>query len=97
MRAALAAAVLMLVAAAPAAAAPQLVKIGDFTDPVHVASPPNDPRVFVVEQGGLVKIAGGGTFIDLTGPTESGGFEQGLLSIAFPPDYAASGRCSTCS
>jgi Glucose / Sorbosone dehydrogenase len=86
---ALAVAVLALTAA-PAAAAPELVPLGSFTDPVHVASPPNDPRVFVVEQGGLVKIAGGGTFIDLTGPTLAGG-ERGLLSIAFPPDYAASG------
>jgi Glucose / Sorbosone dehydrogenase len=45
----------------------------------------------VVEQGGLVKIVGGGTFIDLTGPTNSGDLERGLLSIAFPPDYATSG------
>ena len=36
-------------------------------DPVHVASPPNDARVFVVEQGGLVKIVGGGTFLDISG------------------------------
>jgi Glucose / Sorbosone dehydrogenase len=91
MRAALLAVALLLVAAAPASAAPELVKLGDFADPVHVASPPNDPRVFVVEQGGLVKIVGGGTFIDLTGPTNSGDLERGLLSIAFPPDYATSG------
>jgi Glucose / Sorbosone dehydrogenase len=91
MRAALLAVAFVLLAAAPASAAPELVKLGDFSNPVHVASPPNDSRVFVVEQGGLVKIVGGGTFIDLTGPTESGGFEQGLLSIAFPPDYATSG------
>ena len=48
----------MLLAAAPASAAPELVKLGDFTVAVHVASPPQDPRVFVVEQGGLVKIVG---------------------------------------
>jgi Glucose / Sorbosone dehydrogenase len=82
---------LALLAATPASAAPALVKLGDFADPVHVASPPNDPRVFVVEQGGLVKIVGGGTFIDLTEPTNSGDLERGLLSIAFPPDYATSG------
>ena len=70
MRAALLAAVLVLVAAAPASAAPALVKIGDFDSPVHVASPPKDPRVFVVEQAGLVKIAGGGTFLDVTGAHE---------------------------
>ena len=91
MRAWLPAVAFLLLAAAPASAAPQLVEIGRFNAPVHVASPPNDPRVFVVEQGGLVKIAGGGIFLDATNRT-SGGGEQGLLSIAFPPDYAAGGR-----
>ena len=91
MRAAVLAVAFMLLATAPASAAPELVKLGDFSNPVHVASPPNDSRVFVVEQDGLVKIVGGGTFIDLTGPTESDGYEQGLLSIAFRPDYATSG------
>ena len=91
MRAALLAAALVLLSAAPASAAPELVKLGDFAAPVHVASPPQDPRIFVVEQDGLVKIAGGGTFLDVTNLTDRDG-EQGLLSIAFPPDYAASGR-----
>jgi Glucose / Sorbosone dehydrogenase len=91
MRAALLAVTLVLLAAAPASAAPELVKIGDFTAPVHVASPPQDTRVFVVEQTGTIKIAGGGTFLDLTGPTTNGG-ERGLLSMAFAPDYATSGR-----
>jgi hypothetical protein len=80
----------VLVCAAPASAAPELVKIGDFTAPVHVASPPNDPRVFVVEQGGVIKSVGGGTFLDISGETLSGG-ERGLLSMAFAPDYATSG------
>ena len=52
MRAWLPAVAFLLLAAAPASAAPQLVEIGRFNAPVHVASPPNDPRVFVVEQGG---------------------------------------------
>ena len=91
MRTWLVATAFVLLAAAPASAAPQLVEVGRFNAPVHVASPPNDPRGFVVEQGGLVKIVGGGTFLDVTNRT-SGGGEQGLLSIAFPPDYAAGGR-----
>ena len=91
MRAVLLAAVIALLAAGPASAAPELVKIGDFTDPVHVASPPGDGRVFVVEQGGMVKLAGGGTFLDLTGPTLTDASERGLLSIAFPADYATTG------
>jgi hypothetical protein len=77
--------------AAPAAAAPTLVEVGRFSAPVHVASPPNDPRLFVVEKAGVVRIAGGGTFLDVSALTESVG-ERGLLSIAFAPDYAASGR-----
>jgi hypothetical protein len=82
---------LALLSAAPAAAAPSLVKVGDFSAPVHVAAAPGDPRLFVVEQGGLVRIAGGGTFLDVRALTAGGG-ERGLLSIAFAPDYAASGR-----
>jgi Glucose / Sorbosone dehydrogenase len=90
MRPALLAVAFLLLAAAPASAAPELVKLGDFTDPVHVTSPPNDPRVFVVEQAGRIGIAGGGTFLDLTNETLNGG-ERGLLSMAFAPDYASSG------
>jgi hypothetical protein len=92
MRAALLAAALVLLSAAPASAAPELVKLGDFTDPVHVASPPNDPRVFVVEKNGLVKVVGGGTFLDARALTSGNDEERGLLSIAFPPDFASSGR-----
>jgi hypothetical protein len=91
MRIALIALALLLAAAAPAAAAPRFVKLGDFSQPVHVASPPKDPRVFVVERAGVVKIAGGGTFLDVRPRVESGYEEQGLLSIAFAPDYATSG------
>jgi hypothetical protein len=90
MRAALLAAAIVLLAAGPAYAAPELVKIGDFQDPVHVASPPGDTRVFVVEQRGLVNIAGAGTFLDLRNQTVLN-YERGLLSIAFSPNYATSG------
>jgi Glucose / Sorbosone dehydrogenase len=92
MRALLLGAALALLAAAPASAAPELVKLGDFADPVHVASPPNDGRVFVVEKNGLIKIVGGGTFLDATGLTSGSAEERGLLSMAFAPDYASSGR-----
>src|SRR5919197_4546131 len=82
-------------ASAPAAqAAPRLAKIGDFDSPVHVASPPGYSRLFVVEQDGLVKVLDGGrtrTFLDMTALVNTSGTERGLLSIAFPPDYATSG------
>ena len=57
MRAALVAAVLLLAAPAGAAAAPALVPVGEFSDPVALAAPPRDPsRLFVVERGGIVRL-----------------------------------------
>ena len=79
-----------------AAGDPALLSIGTFSSPIYVTAPPGDgERVFVVEQGGLIRLVKNGTtlgtaFLDLTGPVKSGG-EQGLLSLAFAPDYAASG------
>ena len=80
-----------------AEAAPSSVKVGGFSEPVHVAGPPSDAsRVFVVEQGGLVKVVVNGQtaatpFLDLADEVITGE-ERGLLSIAFAPDYATSGR-----
>jgi hypothetical protein len=76
---------------------PQLVLVGRFTSPVYVTSPPGDrQRLFVVEQPGRVWISRGGAtlptpFLDVRSLVSTGG-ERGLLSMAFPPDYAASGR-----
>ena len=55
-----------------------------------------DGQLFVVEQPGRVKVVGldgGGEspFLNIEGKVASGG-ERGLLSIAFAPDYADSGR-----
>ena len=76
----------------------RLEQIGNFDDPVYVHQPPSgaDGQLFVVEQPGRVKVValdGGGerTFLDIEGKVASGG-ERGLLSIAFAPDYAESGR-----
>jgi glucose/arabinose dehydrogenase len=80
-----------------AAGSVRLVRIGTFKSPLYVTSPPGDrKRVFVVEQGGKVYVLVNGKrrrspFIDLTSDIVSGG-EQGLLSIAFAPDYKTSGR-----
>jgi hypothetical protein len=85
------------VSAAPASAALHLSSIGDFTSPVYVTAPPGDPhRVFVVEQAGRIievrdGVAQDPAFLDITSSVKSGG-EQGLLSMAFAPDYATSGR-----
>jgi glucose/arabinose dehydrogenase len=83
--------------AAPAGAAPELVKLGDFDMPVHVAGPPGDAsRVFVVEQPGRIQLLVDGQrqatpFLDATADVLAGG-ERGLLSMAFSPDYQNSGR-----
>ena len=97
MRAALAAVLLLLLAApAGAVAAPALVPVGTFDQPVHVNGPDGDAaRVFVVEKPGRVRVVVGGQaqaapFLDVTGITDDDG-ERGLLSIAFAPDYATSG------
>jgi glucose/arabinose dehydrogenase len=85
---------------ATAAAAPaklRLRTIGHFNSPVYLAQAPGDPRrLFVVEQAGRVRIVRDGhvvarPFLDIVSRVKSGG-EQGLLSIAFAPDYASSGR-----
>jgi hypothetical protein len=90
--------ILLLALAAPASAAPTLAKLGDFKQPTYVTSPPGDPsHVFVTERAGVVRLVidgnpAPGPFLDLSASTQSGYAEQGLLSIAFPPDYATSGR-----
>src|SRR3954463_15501472 len=94
MRRALALAIALLLPAS-AQAAVSLAQIGTFSSPVYLASPPNDARLFVVEQGGTVRVVRDGTtlprpFLDVTSRISSGG-ERGLLSIAFPSDYASSG------
>jgi glucose/arabinose dehydrogenase len=68
-----------------------------LSSPVFVTSPPGDTlRLFVVEQGGRVRVIRRDTllatpFLDLSGKIASGG-ERGLLSIAFHPLYATNGR-----
>jgi glucose/arabinose dehydrogenase len=63
---------------------------------VFLTSPPGDrSRMFVVEQGGRVRIVQNGKtlaqpFLDVSRIISTGG-ERGLLSLAFAPDYARSG------
>jgi glucose/arabinose dehydrogenase len=69
-----------------------------LNSPVFLTAPSGDTnRLFIVEQGGLIKVVNRatntpiGTFLDLTGPVLAGG-ERGLLGMAFDPDYATNGR-----
>ena len=68
--------------------------IGTFDHPTFVTSPPGDEsRLFVVRQPGqimLVKSTGTTTFMTVPNVFYDGS-ERGLLSLAFPPDYATSG------
>jgi glucose/arabinose dehydrogenase len=53
-------------------------------------------RIFVLEQGGVIRIVQGGAilsdpFMDITGQVGSGSNEQGLLGLAFHPDYESNG------
>jgi glucose/arabinose dehydrogenase len=75
----------------------KLDKIGDFTDPVYVASAPGaDDLLFVVSQTGSIQVLRDGRtlerpFLDLGDRVKSGG-EQGLLSVAFDRGYAKNRR-----
>ena len=64
--------------------------------PLYLASPPGDPRLFVVEKGGTIRIIKGGTvlstpFLDISALVSNGG-EQGLLGLAFDPQYPTNHR-----
>ncbi|HVL88129.1 MAG TPA: PQQ-dependent sugar dehydrogenase [Candidatus Thermoplasmatota archaeon] len=76
----------------------ELVRVATgLSSPIQIVSPHDGTgRLFVVEQGGLVKIlaegrVGARPFLDLRDKVRSGG-EQGLLSIAFDPDFARNRR-----
>ncbi len=63
--------------------------------PVHLTAPAGDPRLFIVEKIGRIRIVQNGQllatpFLDIRSKV-SGGNEQGLLSLAFHPQYASNG------
>ena len=75
-------------------------KIGDVVGGAMLAtSPPNDLRLFVIEQRGAIRIFTAemrlpDPFLDLSvdaGGTVIAGGEQGLLGLAFHPQYAKNG------
>src|SRR3954447_10277329 len=92
-----------LAAAAPAQAALSFQPA--YTDsvakpvdtPIFVTAPPGDSaRLFVVERGGRIRLAVHGQmldtpFLDISSKVQTSG-EGGLLSLAFPDDYATSGK-----
>ncbi len=68
-----------------------------FSQPLYLTTPPDDSSsLFVVEKSGLIRIIRDDAvldepFLDLTESVSRGG-EQGLLSLAFAPDFADTQR-----
>jgi glucose/arabinose dehydrogenase len=84
--------------AGPAAAqgqATSLLVASGLTQPLFVAAPDGDPRLFVVERAGRIRIVKNGVtlatpFLDIQTRVGTLG-EGGMLGLAFPADYASSG------
>lgn len=74
----------------------RLIVSSGLTAPIYVTAPNGDPRLFIVERAGVVKILQNGSvlptpFLNISSQVGQSG-EGGLLSIAFPPNYASSGE-----
>ena len=84
--------------AAPTSTSLKLQTVANnLSSPVFLTTPPGDQtRLFVVEQGGTIKVldrvAGTvlTTFLTVSGITSGG--ERGLLGLAFDPNYNTNGR-----
>jgi hypothetical protein len=64
-------------------------------NPIYATAPPGDGRLFVVERGGGIRVVKDGVLQStpfLTVPNVATVGERGLLSMAFAPDYATSGK-----
>jgi glucose/arabinose dehydrogenase len=76
----------------------RLVRVGVFDQPTYATGAPGDPsRLFVTAKGGKIVVLMRGRrvarpFLNISDLVGSGESEQGLLSLAFAPDYARSGR-----
>lgn len=83
---------------ASASAGVKATPVGDFNAPTYMTAPPGDThRLFVVQQGGQIALVKDGSvlaqpFLDISSEVHYVGGEQGLLSMAFAPDYATSHR-----
>src|SRR5678815_4730092 len=87
----------LLIAAPSQAQIRTRVHSSGFSSPVAFVQDPIDRTLqYVVEQGGRIRVIRSGSvlptdFLNLTPFVRSGG-EQGLLVLAFAPDFSASGR-----
>jgi glucose/arabinose dehydrogenase len=72
----------------------RLEKLGDFDQPLYVTQAPGGEDLYVVEKPGRIRLLRDGRVseqpvLDITAEVSDSG-EQGLLSIAFAPDFADS-------
>jgi glucose/arabinose dehydrogenase len=71
--------------------------VSGLSQPVGFVQDPSDPEVqYIIEQAGRIRAVEDGAlrpadFLDLSGVVGCCG-ERGLLGMAFPPDYAQTGR-----
>ena len=69
------------------------VVLSGLDAPLYLDAPAGDPRLFVVERAGRIVVAANGqtsTFLDISQMVRTTG-EQGLLGLAFHPDYQSNG------
>jgi glucose/arabinose dehydrogenase len=75
-----------------------LTQVAEVSSPVQAKSPPGSPELlFIAERGGVVHILEASglrpqPFLDLSDIVLNDGGEQGLLGLAFHPDYTTNGR-----
>jgi glucose/arabinose dehydrogenase len=72
-----------------------LQKVGEFDEPTYVAQAPGGNDLYVVERSGRLRIVRDGETLeqpalDLSAEVSDEGQEQGMLSVAFDPDFATS-------
>lgn len=75
----------------------QLIPVASGFDSPTYLTHAFDDRLFVVEQAGTIRIIHEGSvldepFLDIQSKVGSSGLEQGLLSVAFHPQYVENGR-----
>lgn len=70
--------------------------VANVASPLMLTAPAGDARLFVAERQGVVRIVSGGVllptpFLDISALVRTN-VEQGLLGLAFDPQYATNGR-----
>ncbi len=69
-----------------------------FRQPTVLTAPAGDDRLFVAQRVGVIRILDANremldpAFLDITDRVRAGGIEQGLLGLAFHPNFADNGR-----